>query len=351
MNTEPKLFPFTIDPPHAMDLEQAYWAQGTPERFEMFVAITDITQIVQIGSKLDNHAKSKVFSRYGKNGENKDPLYPKNLSEGTMSLLPGQTRPVLLMTIPFEDSRSGKPTLEFTTIQSSGKFSFKEADEILKGERNPEHKNAMQLLALGADILSQEREKKGQTVLHQELFAIECFLDEDGGITKLSADEKYASRIIVFECSVNMNLHVAKFLRDNFEFAAFRNQGRTNVHGTNHPGILEDIKRILHSTAHIDFLSNHTEDDIELFAKKIAHHTSSRPRAVYATNSTGHATFNGLDYTQITAPIRNYVCLLVMRCVKMLIKASKNRPPYTKRQMEKMLKHANEVERAMKDKK
>ena len=89
----------TIDPPGAMDLDQAMHLARDPEGdgFVVHYAIADVMAFVQPGDPVDTEAHDRGESMYG--GSTKIPLHPRVLSEGAASLLPDQVRPAFLWTI------------------------------------------------------------------------------------------------------------------------------------------------------------------------------------------------------------------------------------------------------------
>ncbi|MEP7185793.1 MAG: RNB domain-containing ribonuclease, partial [Rhodanobacter sp.] len=84
----------TIDPPEAMDLDQAMYVERSDGGYRVYYAIADVAAFVTPGDPVDLEAHRRGETLYGAN--EKIPLHPKVLSEGATSLLPDQVRPVLL---------------------------------------------------------------------------------------------------------------------------------------------------------------------------------------------------------------------------------------------------------------
>jgi exoribonuclease R len=91
---------FTIDPPGAMDLDQAMWLERTAVGFRVHYAIADVAAFVAPGDAVDVEANRRGQTLYG--ADSKIPLHPKVLSEGAASLLPGELRPALLWTLDLD---------------------------------------------------------------------------------------------------------------------------------------------------------------------------------------------------------------------------------------------------------
>lgn len=87
----------TIDPPRSMDLDQAVHIERTASGFVVHYAIADVYAFVEPGSALDveTHRRGQTF--YLPDGS--VPLHPRELSEGTASLLPDAVRPAALWRI------------------------------------------------------------------------------------------------------------------------------------------------------------------------------------------------------------------------------------------------------------
>lgn len=87
----------TIDPPGAMDLDQAMHLERDGDGYVVHYAIADVAAFVTAGDAIDVEARRRGESLYG--ADSKIPLHPPALSEGAASLLPGQVRPAFLWTI------------------------------------------------------------------------------------------------------------------------------------------------------------------------------------------------------------------------------------------------------------
>ncbi|MFD4353734.1 RNB domain-containing ribonuclease [Nocardia sp. NPDC058518] len=91
----------TIDPPSALDLDQALHIERTPTGFTLHYAIADLGAVIVPGSALAAEAEVRGQTFYLPDGN--VPLHPTVLSEGTASLLPGVDRPAALWTIELDN--------------------------------------------------------------------------------------------------------------------------------------------------------------------------------------------------------------------------------------------------------
>ncbi|TQF73717.1 RNB domain-containing ribonuclease [Rhodococcus spelaei] len=113
----------TIDPPTSMDLDQALHLERTPTGFVLHYAIADVAAVVVPGGHLDRETRRRGQTFYLPDGSL--PLHPRILSEGTASLLPGQTRPAALWRIDL-DERAEPVTFEVTRalVRSVARFDY-----------------------------------------------------------------------------------------------------------------------------------------------------------------------------------------------------------------------------------
>ncbi|MDQ6645988.1 MAG: RNB domain-containing ribonuclease [Pseudomonadota bacterium] len=95
----------TIDPPEAMDLDQAMYVERTDGGYCVYYAIADVAAFVTPGDPVDLEAHRRGETLYGAN--EKIPLHPKVLSEGAASLLPEQVRPALLWKMELDHTGEG----------------------------------------------------------------------------------------------------------------------------------------------------------------------------------------------------------------------------------------------------
>lgn len=95
----------TIDPPEAMDLDQALHIERDGAGYRVHYAIADVGAFVTPGSPMDREAHERGQTFYAPDADAR--LYPPALSEGAASLLPGETRPAVLWTMLVDDTGEG----------------------------------------------------------------------------------------------------------------------------------------------------------------------------------------------------------------------------------------------------
>ncbi|MFI8976460.1 RNB domain-containing ribonuclease [Nocardia asteroides] len=92
----------TIDPPSAMDLDQALQLTRTPTGFTLHYAIADLGAVISPGGALARESEARGQTFYLPDGT--VPLHPPVLSEDAASLLPGVDRPAALWTIELDET-------------------------------------------------------------------------------------------------------------------------------------------------------------------------------------------------------------------------------------------------------
>ncbi|TSE01089.1 RNB domain-containing ribonuclease [Skermania sp. ID1734] len=115
----------TIDPPGSMDLDQAMHLERRDDGFVVRYAIADVASVVVPGGALDVETHRRGQTLYLPDGS--VPLHPRELSEGSASLLPEQVRPAVLWTIDLD--AAGQVTnfaVERALVRSVQRFDYAE---------------------------------------------------------------------------------------------------------------------------------------------------------------------------------------------------------------------------------
>jgi len=113
----------TIDPPGSMDLDQAVHIEKLAAGYLLHYAIADVGAFVAPEGALDMEARQRGQTFYLPDGS--IPLHPRVMSEGSASLLPGESRPAALWRIELDEAGepvSWKVTRE--TVRSVARFDY-----------------------------------------------------------------------------------------------------------------------------------------------------------------------------------------------------------------------------------
>ncbi|HEX7133635.1 MAG TPA: RNB domain-containing ribonuclease [Iamia sp.] len=145
----------TVDPPGAMDLDQALHIADRPGGgWIVHYAIADLAAFVAAGDPVDVEARLRGETLYLPDG--RVPLHPPVLSEGAASLLPGEVRPAVLWRIEVSDSGAAEAVhVERATVRSRSRHAYVDLQAALDAGTAPE--GARLLPALGEARLARAR--------------------------------------------------------------------------------------------------------------------------------------------------------------------------------------------------
>jgi len=120
----------TIDPPGAMDLDQALHIERDGEGYVVHYAIADVAAFVSPGDPVDVESHQRGETLYG--ADSKVPLHPKPISEDAGSLLPDEVRPALLWTIKVDETGEGTEVeVERARVRSTARLDYAGAQKAI----------------------------------------------------------------------------------------------------------------------------------------------------------------------------------------------------------------------------
>ena len=145
----------TIDPPEAMDLDQALHLERRGSGYRVLYAIANVAAFVDPGGPMDQEAHRRGQTLYAPDENAR--LYPAVLSEGAASLLPGETRPALVWTMEVDESGEGVDvTLRRALVRSREKLDYAGVQRSLDNGTASESLHLLREVGL----LRQERERR-----------------------------------------------------------------------------------------------------------------------------------------------------------------------------------------------
>jgi exoribonuclease R len=148
----------TIDPAGSVDLDQAMHLARTPSGYRFDYAIADVAAFVRPGGALDTESRGRGETLYSP--DTRTPLYPAELSEGSASLLPDQTRPAVLWT--FDLDARGEPVktaVRRARVRSRQRLDYVGVQAMLDEGRAPEQ--IVLLREIGVLRRQRERDRGG----------------------------------------------------------------------------------------------------------------------------------------------------------------------------------------------
>ena len=120
----------TLDPADATDLDQAFALEQDGDDFVLLYAIADLSAFVVPGGALERELWQRGVTVYLP--ANKVNLHPPVLAEGAASLLPGDPRPAVLLTVRVDpDGKASLAGAERAMVRSRSKLAY---ETIAPGE-------------------------------------------------------------------------------------------------------------------------------------------------------------------------------------------------------------------------
>jgi len=322
-----KTLTFTIDPSDAKDFDDAIsFKQVSPTTYEIGIHIADVSHYVKIGSSLDVEARERGTSVYLV--DRTIPMLPEVLSNDLCSLVPNKDR--LTMSAVFVIDKNAEVKSEWfgrTVIHSQKRFTYESAEESIKKESAPLHKELFILNNL-AKKLTKQRFASGAISLDQE--EVKFVLDEKGVPIKVIKKERGDSNRLIEEFMLLANKKVAEVLSPKkTKGTADKTEDQSvsiyRVHDLPSKEKMEDLAFFLRGLGYKISLQNGIIPTLEInkllasLAGKSEEDTVHRAvirsmaKAIYSTKNIGHYGLAFKFYTHFTSPIRRYPDIMIHR--------------------------------------
>ncbi|MDX1684386.1 MAG: ribonuclease R [Saprospiraceae bacterium] len=310
----------TIDPEDAKDFDDAlslkYLEDGN---IEIGIHIADVSEYVNQDSALDKAALKRGNSVYLV--DRVLPMLPEALSNDLCSLRPEEDKYCFSVLVKF--SKEGKIVdHKFTKsiICSDRRFTYAEAEDILKGANGPLKKEMLEMNRI-AGILREERFKTGSIGFETDEVKIE--LDDEGKPVEIYLKETGEANLMIEDFMLLANRLVAAFIANLTEGQPIPFPYR--IHDQPDPAKLHDFV-LLAAESGINFdmqseksiadsfnkLMEMAKDD-EKLKPLVPMAIRSMAKAEYSTENIGHFGLGFEYYCHFTSPIRRYADLLVHR--------------------------------------
>lgn len=329
---------FTIDPVDARDFDDGISLEEE-ENLILGVHIADVSHYVEENSEIDREALLRAETLYFPTMAVH--MLPPFLSEDLCSLREREEKLAVSVFIHFErNGKHLKTEFKESIIKSKKRFTYEEAEEVLKGKKSKFQKTLRKMLWL-SEILKEKRMKKGG--LEFEFPEIQLQYDEKGNLKGVLPLEKLKSHSIVEEFMLFANKEVARFLWNKNYPLLFR------IHPKPDPMKLLDLKVICQKFG-FDFPVNLNEPTPKMLQKVLEKWKNEKdgpylqelllralPRAIYSPKREIHFALNFENYCHFTSPIRRYADVLVHRSLKNALKGIK----YERSDLERISEHLN----------
>lgn len=302
----------TIDPRFSLCLDDAIWLEKDGADYVVHVSVTDISALVEQGSRLDVAAFQRGRTIHSQKGTKY--IFPKGLSQDSLSLLEGQRRPTVTVSVPISaDVDIGDPLIRRTVLRSSKQLTYQEADRLMGTNDNGFLSEAYGL----AERLFQKRRDGGALVIFDRCKA------------RLMENRIHNSGFLIHEFMMLANQVVARFFLENQIPGIYKNQSP-------HPDVprrQELIRRM--ETA----LASGYQRTIDGCVRYIGTYLK---RAVYGPQPRGHYVLGFQIYMNFTSPLRRYADVVNNRQLTAFLQGQ--RPPYAYRELSQLSRHLRDVE-------
>jgi ribonuclease R len=337
----------TIDGADAKDFDDAVFCNLNDSGFLLNVAIADVAELVNEDSYLDQEAKKRGTSIYFPSKV--IPMLPEKISNNLCSLVPDETRNVLVSEINFSLDGSIKSYKFFQAkIVSHKRMTYAEVEEYVKNnDSNVSKKIKTSLDALNLltkNLLVKRSQRKALEIEGNEPI---LSIDEDGKVSSIDLPRRLYAHQMIEESMLAANVCAANFMHKYYKFGVYR------VHEKPEELKLESLKSFFSLKG---FSSQNKDTPIALINKCLQFSSKNKlnkvlqtvvlqslKRAEYSIKEIGHFGLQLDRYSHFTSPIRRYPDLMAHRLIKNII--NKGNLDINKDKIEEICGEMSELER------
>ena len=313
----------TIDGADAKDFDDAVFCNLNDSGFLLNVAIADVAELVNENSYLDQEAKKRGTSIYFPSKV--IPMLPEKISNNLCSLVPNETRNVLVCEINFSLDGSIKSYRFFQAkIKSHKRMTYAEVEEYIKNiSSNVSKKIKTSLDALNLltkNLLVKRSQRKALEIEGNEPI---LSIDEDGKVSSIDLPQRLYAHQMIEESMLAANVCAANLMHKHYKFGVYR------VHEKPEELKLESLKSFFSLKG---FSSQNNDTPLSLINKCLQFSSKNKlnkvlqtvvlqslKRAEYSIKEIGHFGLQLDRYSHFTSPIRRYPDLMAHRLIKNII--------------------------------
>lgn len=297
MNTSPKPYAISIDPPGAQEIDDAISCFKVDEGWVVHVCIPDVPMLLVKDSDEDGKARSRGMTTYKVNSV-RESMLPADLVK-KLSLSPSEDRPMIHVKLDVANDLTVKNVnIERIRHRTTAKLSYAQADDILNTKAHSLHFMLATLWDL-ALRLQQERAASAGAVFD---LGKNIMTNEEGAIVEIDEDRAHKSNLIVMEMMILANSALASHAHANDKKILYRNHRLKGMNRGDRSSIAGEIamkERIGHAVARQKIKTmGHLVEPAEL-----------------STISLGHYGLDRKDYAWFTSPLRRYVDVINLRAL------------------------------------
>jgi len=311
----------TIDGESTRDFDDAVYGRALPQGgWEVQVAIADVSWYVQEGSELDQWSASRCTSLYlpGRTF----PMLPEALSTDRCSLVPGQPRRAVVLTLELDAAGNVlTSSMERTLIESAARLTYTQVAGYMADKPDVRFampvEHSLQALTDVYRALSERRAQDGRLVFDEPE---PTMVQAEDGTWSLKWESRNDAHKLVEELMLLANRTAAAMLIKRYGAGLFRFQpapdaqawGELKEWAFAHSYTLPDVPSL---RAMSDLVSAQPDAEAQA-AASLKIRSAMQPARYVVQRSTeqgGHFSLSVDWYTHFTSPIRRYADLLVHR--------------------------------------
>lgn len=313
----------SIDSARTVDIDDALYAEVTPEGWALYVAVADPSAFLDGYAPLRDELLQRGNSVYF-HGD-MVPMFPEALSRDFCALAEEQTRPALVCKMTVSDAGEvGEFSFFKAIVKSQAKLSYAAVHRYITGNNNElmVWSNPLEALVQAYRALRKRREQ--QELVMEDRLEYRWHLTDERQIDHIEVTEKMASQHLVEECMIAANRCAGQFLADAGASGPFV------VHRGFRKDRLEEAKAFL--TRYQPALADEALDTVSGYQKVLRglalsdHPLPLRAminrlltRAELSAKPGYHMGMALQSYTNFTSPLRKTVDFIVHQQIKALL--------------------------------
>ena len=332
----------TIDGIDAKDFDDAVYCDQQKDKFNLLVAIADVSLFVKQNSFLDKEAYIRGTSIYFP--QHVIPMLPEKLSNNLCSLKPSEIRPVLVVDIKLNAQGDIKKYSFYQAIiESKVRLCYENFNEEFEYKKNLGNQIKDSLKNLKNLTELRLKKKVERKALNFSTKAHKFELSKDGYVKKIGFGASMKSQKVIEECMLLANECAANFLNLKMKMCPYR------IHEEPEETKIDNLMRLVlkknfsDKDSKIDQLhlinSKVKEDD--MFTNSLI--LQAMQRAEYSTHNIGHFGLQLSSYCHFTSPIRRYPDLIVHRLIKIILNKEKV-SNFTEKDLEEICVNSSQLE-------
>ena len=343
----------TVDPPNAMDKDDAVCALEAPKeancKFLIYIAIADVSYFVAENSQTDIEARKRGNSTYLPGLC--IPMLPQKLSSDLCSLVENRIRPCIVVEIKL-NSKGEKIDHEFHRAIIKNKKAFTYDDFLSQknkaSSKNSLYKKSLDVLWKTYNLLIKNRFDRSPLELDFPEIAIE--IDHLDKVKSIKNVKRTEANLLIEELMVLANTCAAQTLLKNSNDPLFRIHMSSIDEKLGTTGPFKYFNGFLNRNGTLttkylnDLIKSATSREERFLIQKDIVNILEQAR--YSTKKIGHFGLNLDFYTHFTSPIRRYADLIVHRkIIEYLDDKKANRQDHKKINLESICDHISRKER------